>query len=267
MTSDALAQLWQERYGVEPPAGIPLDPLFLSHKSVRSFLDKPLPEGWIEALIAAAQSASTSSHLQVWSVISVQDPARRQEISMLCGDQNQVRTCSLFLAFCGDHYRIRKAAEGRGEDPDALPFNEMYTMAVIDAALASERLVVAAESLGLGICYVGGLRNQPEGVAELLKMPKGVVGLFGLAIGFPTEKVTPEVKPRLAQHAVWFREEYCLEPDTVEFDERMRGFYESQGMKGEFTWSARSGKRLRKGSMSNRESFGDFVRRQGMDLE
>lgn len=246
---------------------MPLDPIFLSHKSVRSFQQKPLPEGWTEALIGAAQSASTSSHLQVWSVVSVQDPAKREEAALLCGDQNQVRTCSLFLAFCADHYRIRRAAEAKGENPDALPFNEMYTMAVIDAALAAERLVVAAESLGLGICYIGGLRNQPEKVAELLKLPSGVVGLFGLAIGFPAESVTPEVKPRLAQHAVWFQDEYCLEPDTDEFDERMRGFYEAQGMKGDFTWSARSGKRLRKGSMSNRENFGGFVRKQGLDLE
>lgn len=266
MTSDVLARLWQERYGAELPEGVDIDPLFLKHKSVRSFTGSPLPDGWKEALIAAAQSASTSSNLQLWSAVLVQNSWRREQIALLSADQDQVRTASAFFAFCADHYRLRKGAEALGMNPDGLALNEMYTMAVIDAALAAERMVVAAESLGLGICYIGALRDNPEQIMELLKLPHGVVGLFGLAVGFPTENVTEEVKPRLRQDAVVFEEFYDTESTAHEYDERMRGFYESQGMKGEFTWSARSAKRVEAKNLGSRQAFGEFVKSQGMDL-
>lgn len=267
MTSDVLTRLWMERYGEELPKGVELEPLLLKHKSVRSFTGQPLPEGWKEGLIAAAQSASTSSNLQLWSAVAVQDPDRREQIALLCADQNQVRTSSLFLAFCADHYRLRKAAEEQGMDPTGLSFNEMYTMAVVDAALAAERMAVAAESLGLGICYIGALRDKPEEVKELLHLPHGVVGLFGLAIGFPTEKVTDEVKPRIRQESVVFEEFYDQEVSTAEYDERMKLYYEAQGMKGDYTWSARSGRRVRADQLGVRQMFGPFVKAQGMDLE
>lgn len=256
-----------ERYGEDLPLGVDLDPLLMKHKSVRAFTGQPLPEGWREALVGAAQSASTSSNLQLWSAVAVNDPGRRREISLISSDQIQIETASFFLAFCADHYRLRKAAESAGNDPTGLTFNEMYTMAVIDASLAAERMVVAAESLGLGICYIGALRNFPEKVQELLKLPRGVVGLFGLAIGFPTEEVTDEVKPRLRQDSVVFDEFYDHEVSTIEYDERMRQYYESQGMKGEYTWSARSGRRVQADQLGVRQNFGGFVKKQGMDLE
>lgn len=267
MTSDTLNRLWMERYGQNLPEGVEIDPLLLKHKSVRSFTGARLPQGWKEALIAAGQSASTSSNLQLWSAVAVQKPERREQIALLCADQVQVKTSSLFLAFCADHYRLRKAAEEQGMDPTGLAFNEMYTMAVIDAALAAERMVVAAESLGLGICYIGALRDKPDEVKELLNLPHGVVGLFGLAIGFPTEKVTDEVKPRIRQESVVFDEVYDQEVSTAEYDERMKHFYEAQGMKGSFTWSARSGRRVQADQLGVRAAFADFIRRQGMDLK
>lgn len=261
-----MARLWSERYGEDLPYGIELDPLFLRHKSVRSFTGAPLPLGWKKALTAAAQSASTSSNLQLWSAVSVENPEKREKIALACADQDQVRTASLFLAFCADHYRLRKAAEGQGMNPDGLGVNEMYTMAVIDAALAAERMIVAAESLGLGICCIGALRDNPEEIKQLLNLPHGVVGLFGLAVGFPTDKVTDEVKPRIRQDSVVFDEVYDHEVDTLEYDDRMKGFYESQGMKGAYTWSARSGRRVEADRLGSRKIFGDFVKKQGMDL-
>lgn len=258
---------WLARYGEEAPAGLPDLGRLLNHRSVRQFdaartVEEPVAAG----LVAAAQSASTSSHLQLWTVVSIQQPERREEAAKLCGDQQQIRDAAWFFAFCADHYRLKSGAGKLGEDPDALPLNEMYTMAAIDAALAAERMACAAEHLGLGVCYIGALRNNPEGIRDLLSLPHGVVGLFGLCIGWPAAECAAEIKPRLSQSTVWMKERYDSEVSTAEFDERMRGFYEAQGMKGEFSWTARSARRTRKGKISGREAFGAFLRQQGMDL-
>jgi hypothetical protein len=157
------------------------------------------------------------------------------------------------LAFLADHYRLRSAANKVGESAAGLDLAEFFTMAAIDAALAAERLVCAAESLGIGICYIGSLRDKPEEVCKELGLPEGVFGLFGLCLGWPEEPLTAEIKPRLLPSSVWFRESYDLEPDTAEYDARMRGFYESQHMKGEVTWSMRSGRRVNGERLHGRE--------------
>jgi hypothetical protein len=136
-------------------------------------------------------------------------------------------------------------------------------MAVIDAALAAERMVCAAEALGLGICYIGGLRNSPQGIKELLGLPEGVFGVFGLCIGWPVEPSTAEIKPRLGQEAVWFKEQYTPEPSVAEYDERMKGFYVSQNMKAEATWSMRSGRRVGTTQLTGREVLLQWLHSQG----
>ena len=216
-------------------------------------------------LVAAAQSASTSSNLQLWSVVSVQDPGRRADITRLCGDQDQVREAPWFLAFLADHHRLRFAAARRGEACEGLGYEEFLLMATVDAALASERLVCAAESLGIGSCYIGGLRNDPEGVRDLLGLPDGVFGLFGLCLGYPKSEAS--VKPRLAQRAVWFRERYDPAPDTDEYDARMRSFYEAEGMRGDRTWAARSGGRVDRHHLTGREILKGWLARIGMGTE
>lgn len=262
--NESWSEAWQARYGAEAPAGAPEAALpFVRHRTIRSFTGEPLPEGWAEALMAAGQSASTSSHLQAWTGVVVEDRALREEVAQCSGDQKQIRTASLFVAFCADVRRL--AVVGASESPDALPLNEMYTTAVIDAALAAERMTCAAEALGLGICYIGALRNQPERIAELLGLPEGVAGLFGLCIGFPVGEAS--LKPRLGMEVAWPRDRYNDVADAAEFDGRMAGFYESQGMKADIPWSARSGRRCQKGKISGREIFGAFLRARGLDAE
>jgi nitroreductase len=238
---------WSIRYGTPaPPIPLGFVHKLLNHRSVRRFKTDPIPESTIEWLMAAAQSASTSSTLQLWSAVSVQEPDRREAIAKLCADQDQVRNASWFFAFFADHYRLRQAAKGVGEDAAGLDYEEFYGMALIDAALAAERMVCAAETMDIGVCYIGALRNHPEQMAELLGAPVGTYGLFGLCLGWPEEPMTAEIKPRLPQSAVWHRERYKLDltPEIALYDERMRAFYESQQMKGEVTWSMRSGRRV-----------------------
>lgn len=265
--SNELETLWAARYGTPPPEGAePRLAGFLGHRSVRHYTGEPVSDGLLATLIAAAQSAATSSNLQLWSVISVDDPDRRARATELTGNQDQVRNAARFLVFVADLARLRTAAHRVGEQAEGLDYQEFTTMAEIDAALAAERLVVAAEAMGLGICYIGAVRNNPPGLAELLDLPEGTFAVFGLCLGWPDPDRPAGVKPRLAQHAVWFRERYDRDPDIAEYDARMRGFYEAQRMKGDVTWSMRSARRVDGQHLTGREILKDWLRRMGMAL-
>lgn len=235
----------------------------LNHRSVREYSDQPVGEELVQGLIAAAQSAATSSNLQLWSVVSVQEPERRHALFDLCSKQKQIVAAPWFFAFFADHYRLKRAAAQVGEQALGLDYEEFYAMALIDVALAAERMVCAAELLGLGICYIGALRNHPDAIRELLNLPEGTFGTFGLCVGYPAEISTASIKPRLAQEAVWFRERYDQGLSVEEYDARMSAFYEAQAMKGEVTWSMRSGRRVDEHHLNGREVLRDFVTRQG----
>ena len=105
----------EQRYGADAPP-IPGDSNTViktipNHKSIRNFREVALPEGSLEQIIAAAQSAATSSNLQTWSVVAVQDPAHKAEAAALCGDQDFIRQAPLFLLFCADLNRLTTVSE------------------------------------------------------------------------------------------------------------------------------------------------------------
>ncbi|MCG9895226.1 MAG: nitroreductase family protein [Fimbriimonadaceae bacterium] len=265
MFEESSAQAWRLRYGSEPPVGLPELDRLTAHRSVRKFSAEPVPEPVVQGLVLAAQSAATSSNLQMWTLVSVQDPEARERIALACGDQQQIRDAAWFFAVCADLHRLDAAARAAGEEPDALTTKEMFLAAVIDAALAAERLVCAAEDQGLGTCYIGALRNQPEQIREILGLPDRVFGVFGLCLGHPVDGA--EIKPRLAQPGVWHRESYQAATDIEEYNLRMKTFYESQRMSGDHSWAARSGRRCRKGKISGREAVTRWVQEFGLDLE
>lgn len=269
MFEESFGEAWRLRFGSESPfAGESAERLgrFLTHRSVREYSDREITRDVIAGLIAAAQSAATSSNLQLWSVVSVQNPERRAEIARMCGDQKQIHLAPWFLAFCVDAYRLGKAAESVGENPAALDTAEFFTMAVVDAALAGERLVCAAQALGIAGCYIGALRNDSYGVKELLKLPERTFGVFGLCLGYPADGVRAEIKPRLGQESVWFEEEYDSQRGVGDYNSRMVDFYESQGMNPGVDWSMRSGRRVNGSEMTGREVIKQFLADQGLDL-
>lgn len=265
MFDESAAEAWKRRFGQEPPPQLPELSRFLNHRSVRKYRPEPIEENVVRGLVAAAQSAATSSNLQLYTFVSVQEPERRERMAQLCDNQSQVRDAAWFFAFLVDHHRLRHAAEKAGQDPAGLDYAEFFTMAAVDAALAAERMVCAAEALGIGICYIGALRNDPAGVADLLELPEGVFGIFGLCLGWPEEPRTAEIKPRLSPEAIWHRERYRREVDVSEYDRRMAEFYVSQSMKGDVTWSMRSGRRVdgSERSLTGRGVLKDWLSRRG----
>lgn len=258
--------IWEVRYGEPAPPNAPDVSGFLSHRSVRSFTDQPVSEATIAALVAAAQSASTSSYAQAWSLVSVQEPVRRAAIATLCGSQKQIHSANWFFAFCADLHRGESAAAKAGIEPDALDTVEAFLVATIDAALAAERFVCAAESLGLGVCYIGALRNHPKEVSELLNLPERVFGLFGLCLGYPEPDDARSIaKPRLDQDLVWFKEAYPSEISVDAYDQRMSRFFPKIGVDSKDTWTERQARRFSTGYLSGREKLQDFLDQIGLN--
>jgi nitroreductase len=225
----------------------PLVEQLLAHRSVRRYLPSPLPVATLETLIAAAQSASTSSHLQVWSVVAVEDSARKARLSELAGSQAHIREAPLFLVWLADLSRVEAQAAGRGVHAEGLEFLEALLLGVIDAALAAQNAVVALESMGLAVVYIGGIRNQTEKVALELGLPPRVFPVFGMCVGYEDAARPASVKPRLPQAAVLHREQYSAGSHlavAAGYDQTMSGFYAAQGMPQE-SWSGTCVNRLR----------------------
>lgn len=219
----------------------------LSHRSVRAYLPKGLPVGLLETLVAAAQSASTSSNLQSFSVLAVESAERRARLAELAGRQSFIHEAPVFLAWLIDLSRLEHVARRAGVEAEGLHYLDTFLMGAIDAALASQNLVTAAEAQGLGAVYVGGLRNQPEAVARELGLPLRVFPVFGLALGYPDPDRPAEVKPRLPQTLVLHREQYAVQDidgSLSGYDETLSGFNRNQKLPAA-SWSERSLERLR----------------------
>lgn len=263
--------LWAARYdGVEPLAA-PLNATIeglLAHRSVRAFRDTSLPAGTPELLVAAAQSAATSSNLQTWSVVAVEDTARRARIAALV-NQPFIVQAPLLLVWLADLSRLERVGAAAGQPTAALQYLESFLTAAIDAALAAQNAVVALESLGLGGCYLGVMRNKPLELAAELALPPNVVAVFGLSVGWPDPALATEVKPRLPQAAVLHREQYGTAPEAAavaRYDDAMRAFSRRQGL-GDAAWSPRSlGRVAEARALNGRHQLVAWLRERGFGL-
>lgn len=231
------------RYGdAAVPASGPWNPVIaalLGHRSIRGYRPDPLPPGTLETLLAAAQSAATSSNLQTWSVVSVTDPAKRAVLAEVAGGQKHILQCPLFLVFLADVSRNERLGIAAGHPLEGLPFLETFLVAALDAALAAQNAVVAAESLGLGTVYIGALRNDVVRVAETLGLPPGAVGVFGLCVGYAAAEA--EIKPRLAQEAILHLDSYsaAAEPAHRAAYDALLSAYSQRNEMASDTWTQR----------------------------
>lgn len=272
VTAAALRAL-EARYGMPWNAPLPawnatLDTL-LAHRSVRNYADRPLPAGTLETLIAAAQSASTSSNLQTWSVVAVEDPERKARLSALAANQSQVREAPLFLVWLADLARLEAAGERNATGIEGLHYLETFIVGMIDAALAAQNAVVALESLGMSAVYIGAIRNHPEQVAAELGLPPRVMPVFGMCVGYPDETRPAQVKPRLPQPVVLHREQYnapSQEASINQYDEVTRSFQTSQGQTAA-GWTSRSLARWRsRESLHGRDRLRAALNALGFEL-
>jgi nitroreductase len=225
----------------------PVIDLLLRHRSVRGFRPDPLPDGALELIIAAAQSAATSSNLQTWSVVHVTDPAAKATCAAFAGGQQHIADCPVFLLFVADLARLNRTGAAEGIPANGNDTFEMLMVATIDASLAAQNAVIAAESMGLSTVYIGGMRNRPEETAALIGLPPAAAVVFGLCIGYAREGAEGSIKPRLPQEAVLHRDHYDLDRQDAaiaRYNAAMADFYARERMNVQGQWTRHSAKRV-----------------------
>ena len=199
----------------------------------------------------------------------MEDPARIARLSDFAGGQKFIRTTPLFLVWLADLSRLERLGQAQGQEMEGIPYLESYMVAAIDAALAAQNAVVAAESLGLGTCYVGALRNNPPGVAAELGLPPRVMPVFGLCVGYADAQYVTDIKPRLPQSVVLHREQYHAEQEAADiaaYDNAMLAFSQRNGM-GDANWIGRVMQRIGKlGGMSGRDKMRDYLAKIGFEI-
>lgn len=251
------------------------------HLSVRSFdTSRELPEGTVEMMMASAQSAPTSSNFQSWSVVVIRDPERKRKMQELCDNQAFVGDAPLFFAFCADTYRHRYVTSQQGYRFGS-DYLELLLVSVIDSALAAQNAALAAESMGLGCCMVGAIRNKAREVSELLELPPGVFATIGLAVGYPARKNS--VRPRLPQSVVVHQEKYStanMEEGITAYDEQMAqtGIYKGRRVPipgvtpepdedtGHYGWMEHTARRMARGNEFRRD-LAKYLQERGFVLD
>lgn len=203
----------------------------MNHRSIRKFKNEKLAPEHIVTIVRAAQMASSSRFMQAYSIIGLTNPALKHELHEITKVPYIEENGHLFI-FCADLKRLTL----RGTEQEKLDMRLMlessafYQMAVIDAALAAQNAVLAAESLGLGAVVMGAINKDIHQLDRMLALPEYVVPLFGIAVGVPDQQ--PEVKPRLPLEAVYFENRYASENELRErieaYDHDMERYYQTR---------------------------------------
>ena len=247
--------------------------LMCRHGSVRKYKADPVPVDLVEAIVLASQRASTSSNLQMVSVIAVTDAAMRQRLAEIC-KQDHVAQAPVVLVWCADLKRLDRVCELRGYT-QTTEYVENFITCAVDVGIAAQNGALAAESLGLGICYLGSIRNNAEAVIDLLKLPRLVFPVVGMDLGWPA---APAInRPRLPTSVILHWEAYDLEPPDAalqEYDRTMMatGIYQGRqfpvpGKPGEvedYGWLEHSARRAARVA---RTELRGILKRQGFGLE
>ncbi len=203
-----------------------IEDIFLNRTSVRRYERKPIEAEKLEFIYKAIQNTPTSYNGQQFSVISITDQDLKLQLYELIG-QKQIKTSAVFMVFCVDFYKLQQIAQATGTDfPRFQDTMDGFMVGVIDAALAMQNAVVAAEALGLGSCCIGYTRTAaPAELAKILRLPEGVCVICGLSLGYPSEQ--PDLKPKLPLPLVIHENRYRtddIKPELLAYNEEVTAY-------------------------------------------
>ena len=178
----------------------------LSRKTIRKYSPVNIDDELLDELLLKGCRASTTGNMQVYSIIITRDAVKKQELAPYHFNQRMVTAAPVILTFCADFNRFNKWCTLRKADPGYDNFLSFFT-AAIDALLVAQTVCIAAEEKGLGICYLGTTTYMAHKIIEVLRLPKGVVPVTTVTLGWPDED--PEQVDRLPLDAVIHRETYA----------------------------------------------------------
>lgn len=203
----------------------------LEHRSIRKFKEEPLKTEELDLIIDSARSASTSSYLMAYSMIGVTDPMKKEQLAKI-SNQPYVKDNGHFILFLADYHRHMVHATDAEKEVMAenVQSTEYFMIATVDATIAAQNAALAAESLGIGICYIGSIKRDMDLVSDLFDLPDHVIPLFGMAFGYPDEK--QDIKPKLPKEAVYYENSYIKDEDQFKnlstFNEQIETYYRSR---------------------------------------
>ncbi len=166
----------------------------IERKSVRVFTDREIGAKEKEIILEAAVNAPTAGNQQLYTIIDVTDPELKAQLSITCDNQSFITEAKMVLVFCADCRKWYDAFLTAGCEP-RLPAAGDLMLAVSDTNIAAQNAVVAAQSLGIGSCYIGDVMENCEKQRELLCLPEYVFPAAMLVFGYPTEQQTTRPKP------------------------------------------------------------------------
>ena len=238
--------------------------LLQKHASVRKYKDTEIPNETLNNMIHAAQHAASSHFVQAYSVIRVTDKDKLESLAALASNGRQIKTAPVVLLFCADLNRVEYACQRLGVDiiNDTM---EDFIVTIVDTSLFAQNFAIAAESQGYGICYIGGVRNNPAEISDLVGLPEQVLPLFAMTVGVPDEEQW--VKPRLPVEAILHENVYDetkYGPILDTYDKEMSAYYQDRlSNNKDSNWSESMKNYLKN---SRRKHMKEFVKSRGFDL-
>lgn len=203
--------------------------LLKSHRTIRNYKADDIPEGILNTILECGIRSSNTGNMQLYSIVVTRNREKKAELAPLHFNQLMVKEAPLVLTICFDVNRFKLWCEANNANAD---FSGLLWLlnGTIDSSILAQNICVAAESFGLGICYLGTtLYNAPE-ISKVLKLPSGVIPITTLTIGYP--EVVPELTDRLPLDSVVHYEEY--QNYSVEMIQEMYEFKENLESSGKF---------------------------------
>ncbi|SJL85187.1 oxygen-insensitive NADPH nitroreductase [Vibrio palustris] len=222
-----------------------------AHRSIRAFTEQPISKEQLDSIIESGLAASTSSLLQTVSIVRVTDPAKRKALAELAGPQPWIEAAAEFLVFFIDYQRHHEIS-----DQVKSEYTELTLIGAVDAGIMAQNCLLAAESMGLGGVYIGGLRNDPARVDDILGLPENSATLFGMCLGHPAQD--PQKKPRLPASVIVHEDQYQpLDHQAIaDYDQVMLDYYATRsGNTKQQGWSEQITNTLSKESRPYMQSY------------
>ena len=206
--------------------------VLMNRKSVRVFEDKEITPEIKNTILAAAMCAPTAGNSMLYSIIDVTDQSVKDKLAETCDHQPFIAQAKMVLIFCADYHRWYRKFKMAGCDDGNVPAPELsdLILSTEDAVIAAHAACVAAESLGIGSCYIGDIVENFEIHKELLNLPQQVAPVCMLVFGYPTQQQKDRKQlPRFAKSSIVFENKYreLSEEELLEMmpNDRTKAFY------------------------------------------